>query len=257
MAAPVLRGRAKLDTGFRRSPADIRDVRYGFIAKESVTAPEAYALETAKFQLPTYNQGQIPKCTCSAASLLKTAQEKVETRKTLLFDDDELYKQVELPGGGAYIRDVLQLLVDQGAQPTTMKSKRKIQMYAGVDPKNHIEVKHAMSTGGLLVVGMSVTRGFMKGGGKEFAIDAGGNENEIVGAHAIAATAYDPEGVTLHNSWGEDWMDNGKTHVPWEFWDQYLFEAWVTVDAKDPEITENLKTRRDLNVFQFLDEDAA
>lgn len=252
MPAPILRGRAKLDTGYRRSPADIRDIRYGYVAKESITAPEAYALETAKFQLPTYNQGDIPKCTCSASALLKTAQEKVETKKTLLFDDNELYRHVELPGGGAYIRDVLQLLVDQGAQPTTMKNKRKIQMYAGVDPKNHEEVKHAMSTGGLIVVGMEVTRGFCKGGGKEFNPNAEGNENEIVGAHAIAATAYDPDGVTLHNSWGEDWMDGGRTHVTWEFWDKYLFEAWVTVDASDEEIADNIKTRRELNVFNLL-----
>lgn len=252
MPAPVLRGRAKLDTGFRRSPADIRDVRYGNVANPTLEAPEEFSFETGKFKLPIYNQGDIPKCVASSLSLLKTAQERVECGKSMLFNDDELYGHIDLPGGGAYIRDGLQLLKDRGALPISNAAKprpRSISLYAGVDPKNHTEVKHAMMQAGVLVIGMSVTRGFAKGGGKEFDAAAEGNVNEVVGAHAIAATAYDPEGPTLHNSWGDDWMDAGKTKVTWEFWDRYVFECWTSVDTRDDAVKERLEERSFLNLF--------
>lgn len=251
MAAPVLRGRATLDTGFRRSPTDIRDIRYGFVAKADVDVPESYSFDTPRRQLPVYDQGQVPKCTCSASALLKTAQERVEQNKTYLFDDDELYGHVKLPGGGAYIRDVLQLLVDSGATPVGKTQRRKIQMYAAVDPKNHDEVKHAMVTAGLLVVGFDVPRSFLKGGGKEFDAGTAGGD-DIVGAHAIAATFYGPTGPGLHNSWGPDWMDNGRTQVSWEFWDRYVTEVWSTVDATDEEVASRIKKRDKLNIFHIV-----
>lgn len=249
MPAPVLRGRAKLDTGFRRSPHDIRDVRYGNVANPKLEAPEAFSFETGKRKLPVYNQGDVPKCVASSLSLLKTAQEKVECGKTLLFDDDELYSHIDLPGGGAYIRDGLQLLKDRGAIPTTAKRPRSISLYAAIDPKNHEEVKHAMTQAGVLVIGMQVTRGFCKGGGKEFDANAEGNVNDIVGAHAIATTAYDPEGPFLHNSWGEDWEDGGKTKVTWDFWDRYVFECWTSVDTRDDKVQERIEERSFLNIF--------
>lgn len=248
MAAPVLRGRMKLDTGFRRSPADIRDIRYGFVARDGVDVPESYSFDTPRRQLPVYDQGQVPKCTCSASSLLKTAQERVEENKTFLFDDDELYSHVELPGGGAYIRDVLQFLVDSGATPVGKKQRRKIKLYAAIDPKNHDEVKHAMVTAGVLVVGFEVPRSFLKGGGKEFDA-AGAKDDDIVGRHAIVASSYGPLGPGLQNSWGPEWMDNGRTQVSWEFWDRYVDEVWSTVDATDPQVAENLSARKALNLF--------
>lgn len=249
MPAPVLRGRAKLDTGFRRSPSDIRDIRYGNVANPTLDVPESFALETARFKLPTYNQGDIPKCVASSGALLKTAQEKVETGKTLLFDDDELYSHVALPGGGANIRDMLQLLVDRGAVPTTAKRPKTIAMYAAIDPKNHDEVKHAMVQGGALIVGMEVTRGFCKGGGAEFNPSAEGNENDSVGFHAIVSDFYGVDGPGLHNSWGEDWMDGGRTTVTWDFWDRYVFEVWSTVDTRDEAVQERLEERGLLNIF--------
>jgi hypothetical protein len=216
--------------GFVRSPADHRDHIYSLTAKP-VDLPYRWDWNEEFGALPVYDQGQVPACVGFSLAALKTAQERFETQQVLPFDGNQIYKQVALPEGGAYIRDGLEFLRKTGIAVEGQNEAFRIHSYAGIDPKDHYHVKHAIYKWGAVSVGFDVPASFTDGGGKEFSVH--GDGDEIVGGHAILAVGFSTTGVILHNSWGTSWGDYGRAVVTWEFWDKYVSEVWSVVDAKD------------------------
>lgn len=226
-------------SGFEPSPLDHRDLPYSLVAEAGVSVPDTYDFEKRRSDLPRFNQGAVPSCLGWTLAVVKVAQERKEARRTLLFNGEVLYNNFAEPGGGAYFRKGLAHLHSVGADHNGRLYP--ISAYAGVAPSNHDAVKHAIFTQGAVATGFLVPRSFLGNGGKEFDVNPGG-ANDIVGGHAIAAVGFDPEGVLLHNSWGNGWGDNGRCKVSWAFWDQYFDEVWTTVDASNKKVAKVLAT---------------
>jgi len=48
----------------------------------------------------------------------------------------------------------------------------------------------------------------------------------IVGYHWVYVDGVDEEGITVVNSWGENWGDSGTFQMPWDYVRKYVVEAW-------------------------------
>lgn len=220
-------------SGHTASPLDHRDLRYGHIAPAVDAIPDEYDFESQR-PLPVLDQGAVPACVAYALAGLKTAQEDLEIGETLPFDPQAIYNIIKTPSGGACYRSGFDFLLNVGAQANGLYYR--ITSYAGVVPRSHDEVRHALITGGVLAAGIHVPRSFTGVGGKEFTFTPGGDPDEIVGGHALLVVGYNPTGLILHNSWGQKWGENGRTTVSWAWWDQYAQEVWASVDATDAQV---------------------
>jgi len=51
---------------------------------------------------------------------------------------------------------------------------------------------------------------------------------QMGGGHALTAVAYDPEGITVVNSWGDAWADQGFVRMSWDYitWSE-SYDFWV------------------------------
>lgn len=222
-----------LDTGYRRSPADHRDWSY----RDRVMAAQPLDLTRLpkrwrvdhRTPLPVYAQ-QGPSCTGWMAATAQTALERFDKRRTVRHDGQTIYAEVALPGGGAYIRDLLKAWVERGV-PTEDGSKRhRIGGFAAVNPRDHDAVKHAMRTGHGLCIGFEVTRQWADGGGAEFVDDG---QSEVLGGHGMFTSGWEVAGPLGHNTWGDDWSGDGRAVLPWDYWDKRVWECWAVLDVND------------------------
>lgn len=221
-------------TGMKRSLADHRDVPYSLVAQAEVQVPDAYnAMD--EVSLPVEDQGSFPSCVGWTFAAIKMFHEYKECGQVHRFDGLALYRSGGGGEDGITMRAGAEATRAVGAPLLTDPAKAyKIQAYAGVSPKVHDAVKHAIFTNGVCAGAFMVPKFFMgTTGGKEFDVAPGGDADTIVGGHAIAVVGYNPEGIFLHNSWGRDWMDGGRAFVTWQFWDKYFDELWTTVDLRD------------------------
>jgi C1A family cysteine protease len=219
--------------GFLPSPVDHRDHLYSLakLTMAPVALPYSWDWNDEFGPLPVLNQGDVPACVGYSLAAMKIAQERFETGNNLDFNGLSIYNPIALPEGGAYIRDGLKYLQKTGLALPGSNSVYRIYSYAGLDPKDHESVKHAIYKWGCVSLGFEVPASFLQGGGKEFGkVESG---DQIVGGHAIIAVGYSPSEIILHNSWGTSWGNQGRGVVSWEWWDTYVSEAWVVIDAKD------------------------
>ena len=82
-------------------------------------------------------------------------------------------------------------------------------------------VKDAISQGLPVSIGFNVRQSFMDLSGQaasDYSYQPGDDSSDpVVGGHEVAVIAYTDQGVTIENSWGASWGDNGYVNVPWSF----------------------------------------
>lgn len=220
-----------LDFGYRRSPVDHRDYLYAerVLAADPAAAkraPKSYRVDK-RSPLTAYTQAG-PSCTGWAGATLKTVQERKDQRRTLSFDGQRLYAPIALPGGGAYIRDLLEQMRTVGVHDVNGDVYR-IAGYAGVNPRDHDAVRHAIATHRGVLIGFMVTKQWAAGGGAEFT-DGPGDD---LGGHAMYLPGYDPDGPDGLNTWGPGWSGDGRAKLPWAYWDRNVWECWTVLDEDD------------------------
>lgn len=229
------------DSGYRRSPADHRDWDYRRAASvnalSSLRLPRRFEVDR-RSPIRPYDQGQLPSCAGWMAAMLKTVQERKDLRRTVRFDGLELYQQVALPGGGAYLRDILRVARDVGVLATTgidAGNRHKVASWAAVNPRDHQAVKHAIVRSRGVIIGFGVTRRWAAGGGQEFRPPGGQDPDQVIGGHGMFSSGYDDSiGPLGLNSWGPRWRDLGRAHLDWAYWDKHVWECWAVLDVDDP-----------------------
>ena len=65
------------------------------------------------------------------------------------------------------------------------------------------------------------------------------NPDEIYGGHALCVIGYDDskQRVMFKNSWGEEWGNYGYGSVPYQYINDFLWDAWA---CKDLSMTKEL-----------------
>ncbi len=220
------------DSGYRRSPVDHRDYRYSTNLLEVQNLPLKWEVD-ARLPLLESDQGSVPSCLAHAFAYLKTIHERKDKRRTLHFDQMEFYQKIALPGGGAYFRDAFRVAQTDGLKELDSGKYMKIGTYYAINPRDHIAVKHAIYSNRGLAIGFGVTRAWMRGGGREFKPIPGLDMNEVIGGHGIFISGYDEDGPKGINSWGPNWNKDGRGILPWEYWDQHVWECWAIQDVND------------------------
>jgi hypothetical protein len=219
-----------IDTGYRRSPVDHRDWSYRSLATvaSGASLPASWRVDKRN-PLPVYDQGPVPSCVGWAVATAQTALERFDKRRTVRHDGAEFYRNIALPGGGAYIRDALKQWRDLGVLTETGK-RHRISSFAAVNPRDHDAVKRAMVNGHGLLIGFMVTRQWADGGGAEFEND--GTSQEL-GGHGMFTSGWEPAGPIGHNTWGPAWSADGRAVLPWSYWDRNVWECWAVLDVND------------------------
>ncbi len=223
----------KFDSGYVRSPVDHRD--YQFMASALVATanlPEQWEVDARKPLLES-DQGSVPSCLAHCFAYVKTIHERKDKRRTLRFDPAEFYNKIALLGGGAYFRDAFRVAQRDGLQELNSGKYMKIGNYYAVNPRNHVAVREAIISNRGLAIGFGVTRGWAKGGGREFQPTPGRNMDEVIGGHGMFVGGYTSGGPTGINSWGPDWGNEGRAFLPWDYWDKHVWECWAIQDVND------------------------
>ena len=99
----------------------------------------------------------------------------------------------------------------------------------GFDPADtKVALQTAMAAGKPVVLGIPVYDNFfdVSAAHPDYSSVSGSYE----GGHAITAFGYDAYGVTIENSWGTSWGDDGFARLSWSFIDNYAF-AGYTIDG--------------------------
>jgi C1A family cysteine protease len=82
-------------------------------------------------------------------------------------------------------------------------------------------IKSAISQGSPVSIGFNVRQSFMDLSGQaasDYSYQPGDDSSDpVVGGHEVAVIGYTDQGVTIENSWGSSWGDNGYVNVPWSF----------------------------------------
>jgi C1A family cysteine protease len=111
------------------------------------------------------------------------------------------------------------------------------------------EVKQALNKGYPVLIGMAVFEEMeSRKAAKTGFVPMPANDNNMLGGHAVLLTGYEDvkeaKGLMklfrsifkmpntkgyfeLQNSWGEDWGDNGFFKFSYEYFDNYVLDAWV------------------------------
>ncbi|MEY9931731.1 C1A family cysteine protease [Catenulispora sp. GP43] len=82
-------------------------------------------------------------------------------------------------------------------------------------------IEDAISQGLPVSIGFNVRQSFMDLSGSaasDYSYQPGDDSSDpVVGGHEVAVIGYTDQGVTIENSWGSSWGDNGFVNVPWSF----------------------------------------
>jgi len=194
---------------------------------------------------PVRNQGNEGTCVAFATAAVKESEEFGEEVLSPRF----IYDRVGLPGGGAYPRDAMKVLCDEGICPEScqpyyanvnnrpcdraleLAKPNKIKAYARLTTLE--EMKQCLVQNGPFMIAVKVTDKWY-GIGVNGVIEDGGN---VVGGHAIVFVGYDDNTgmVKIRNSWGTGWGQEGYGYIKYEMLMTILMDTWSSVDIPQNE----------------------
>lgn len=141
---------------------------------------------------------------------------------------------------GAQISDPLELLLRQGIPSATRyqpmqqnldcrlfdvdasterdAAQHRITSYRGLDTDDVATwIMTEIGDGRPVALGMQMYNNFMNADADHVFVDVPPAGEQTLGGHAIAAFAYDQNGVWILNSWGTEWGRNGWAQLSWDF----------------------------------------
>ena len=231
--APHVRG-----YGWLPQTPDLRDQQ--FARQLPQLPPEA---DLRAHMPPVYDQGQLGSCTANA---IGGAMEYVRTRqgesdfmpsRLFIYYNERVVEGTTSSDSGAQIRDGIKVVNTEGvcpesswpyditkfaARPTpdcyTSALTDLVLQYQAV--QTLADLKDALSSSLAVVFGFTVYESFESQQVASSGIVPLPQPNEkAVGGHAVLAVGYsDPKGqVTVRNSWGSGWGDQGYFYMPYEY----------------------------------------
>jgi len=187
---------------------------------------------------------------------MKEYQEHLDYRKIVELSPRFLYNQCKRIDGmpkeeGTEIRFAMKVLKSLGVcqekfWPYQPHQKNKAGKGADKDAKrfkvkayarilNLNELRLTLATKGPAVIGIMVFKGLMNTG-KTGIVPMPERFDRILGGHAICPVGYDDKKklIKFKNSWSTNWGQKGYGFLPYEYIEQYMMDAWSSVDIEDP-----------------------
>jgi C1A family cysteine protease len=227
--------------GALKDPVDKRDFLIKDYLAKDVILPNS--LDISKRMLPVRDQGAEGSCTAFSGCAIKEGQEENEGHLSTRY----LYEKVKQPSGGAFPRDIMNILLTIGVPPEScqpytpnvvtpacpnadeLAKPNKIQGYARLNTLD--EMKLYLYQYGSFMIATSVTKNWFNVGADGIIMEGG----DIVGYHAIAFVGYDDENqlIKFKNSWSAGWGDKGYGYLSYSHFMRILSDAWGCVDIPE------------------------
>ena len=269
----LLKNASKILT-YKPDPKDDRDYKFGSTVKgpiESTLLKAPGVISHRKKMTSVKDQGNLGSCVGFAVTAMKEWQEKTEHEAEVAagkvdFREGKEYNLSEAwvywnakkidpwPNEeGTSIRFAMKVLQKLGTpseggweysdkfkgEPeswaTLIARWARIDSYWRVD--NLSELKLALLDGPI-VMGIPCFREFFYAG-LNGVVPYPANPDEIYGGHALCVIGYDDskQRVMFKNSWGEEWGNYGYGSVPYQYINDFLWDAWA---CKDLSMTKEL-----------------
>ena len=201
--------------GFLRS--DIDGTEHLFTIGNA-SLPDVYSYRN--YLSPVINQGNLPICVpCSVSTYVNWRinlenGEKIDNNVSY----SEIYKSRTTPEDGMTFKDAFNFLLKTGV--TTDTGNFQIKEYSLI--KNFLQLKNALLMNGPCLGALPVynwDKYFWRRGDNDY----------LLGYHAIAIIGYNTNGFIIRNSWGKHFGDNGYTEILYKEFDS-LLELWTIMD---------------------------
>lgn len=174
-----------------------------------------------------YNNSTYGDCVIAARAHQTLRFEKFEQGYQIPITDEEVvdqyFKETGGPDVGLYLLSSLKSWRNDGW--TAGGQHHKIYAFAGVDWKDHEQVKHCIHLLGGVNFGMRIYKTDMNqfSAGEDWYLT--GSDGALQGGHGVYlyAYGYDDEGITCM-TWGR------RQRMTWSFWDARIDEAYGIVD---------------------------
>lgn len=197
-------------TGFIESGYDPRDYQY----KTDLTTeglPSSYDYSNY-INIPIKDQGNTSTCVPhSLSTVIETMMFKDNPDK---LDIHEIYDKRIEKIDGMTIREAFRIIKKDGYN--TKSGRVFLPEHSSYFRLNsEIQLKWSLVANGPCVLALPVRSediNFWRGG-------------KDMGGHAIACIGYDEDGFILQNSWGSNWGNCGRCHLPYSDL-RYVIEAW-------------------------------
>lgn len=230
-------------------------------------------VDLASHMPPPGHQQQQNSCAAwASAYAVKTYQEKIEQRYTLVAQGKPYWSHIFSPAfvynqihqgrdGGATLVDALNLLRERGAlswadmpylpdnitqlpsEEQLLKARRfRIAYWRQVNVADILEVKSQVQAGYPVMVGMLIDKGF-------YALQTGAWEQfngSPRSGHAVVVVGYDDakKAFKVMNSWGPQWGEKGFGWVSYRHFRRAAREAYVAKDAwNTPPVAQHAEQR--------------
>lgn len=182
---------------------------------DKIKLPDEFSLQNV--MPPVRDQGSTQTCVCQTLTgvLDYLHNCKVGTDgKCNNYSINTLYdSRSNKPSDGMSIKEAMSYLKHNGL------SNEKINSYALV-PSSYV-LKHALVMFGPVAAGFPVYSGnelyFWRKSGS------------FQGGHCITIIGYNKKGFIIRNSWGTSWGDKGHVVIPYDEYDDAVYEAWTTI----------------------------
>lgn len=239
-------------TGALPDPKDERDFKIASFFRRPSTAPLPSSIDYSNLVPIIRNQLSLGSCVGFAATEMKTAQEATELRAQYQFSPLFIYWLRENMSEGMYLRDAMKILREYGVCEEYLLNYQKNLRSRGTLEKFHFnnakyfkidsyaristvdEMRRALVETGPFIISIPVYESFHAVGpdGKIPIPDT--SKETFYGGHALVVVGYNDEEryFKIKNSWGESWGNRGFGYLPYEFVEQYLWDAWTAVDGK-------------------------
>ena len=202
------------------------------------------------------DQGDEGTCVSFAcASGMKEYQELLDYEKLIELSPRFVYSECKKIDGmpeaeGTFLRAAMQVLNKKGvcqekfwpyqphqndkAKKGNAANAKKFRIMAYARILNLNELRLSLATKGPCVIGVEVFKGMMKT--KTGLVPMPKKSEEILGGHAICPVGYDDKKklVKFKNSWSDKWGKKGYGFLPYAYIEQYMMDAWSSVDIEDP-----------------------
>ena len=232
----------KYKTGAIKDKKDDRD----YLIKDYIKPTSIpTSLDLSNTMQPVRDQGDEGSCVAFAACAMKESQETNEGTLSTRF----LYERIKQPGGGAYPRDSMDVLLNTGVCPedcqkyipniitnpcnNSVKLARQNKIKEYVRLTSIEEFKQCLYQYGCFLISFEIYEGWLIYNPDGIVTTKG----KLLGGHAVCCCGYDDttKRLKFKNSWGTSWGKEGYGYISYNNTLFTLYDAWKSIDIPESE----------------------